>query len=193
MAVQGAFKAKLVDTAKRQYEKLGSFHRGDPALRKSIARYCEEIGVPVPGDRDIDAYHWSAVFISWCMQTAGASRAEFPPVEAHWQYIVRIMDGRQMPFKAHPLADYAPQCGDLLHFNRDGNAITFERAKEGHYLAESGIIVEIPFPGEYRKVDFILGNDPLGTVGRQSAELNENGFMLQRELYPFICVIEVLK
>jgi hypothetical protein len=187
MAANSAFKTKLVGVAKQQHTLLGGLHTGDLQLRDQIARYWQEVGFSVP--EDIDTSHWSAVFISWCMRNAGASNTEFPPAQAHWEYAQRALQSSGL-FAARRLTDYAPQNGDLLHFNRDGGTTRFEQIQNGHYPADGAIFVELGSDNEAR---FVLGNDPNGSVGLQTAAIDSNGFILQRESNPFICIIEVLK
>jgi hypothetical protein len=124
---------------------------GNPELRQQIETYCRDVAIPVP--RDIDKYHYSAVFISWCMRKAGATEAEFPATERHWEYVVRAVSDQHGQFLARNIESYAPQPGDLVNVSRGGK-ITFERARSAHYQGHSGVIVDIAFD----KAWFVIGN-----------------------------------
>ena len=140
MAAETAFKSELVAVAKRQ--------------------------LAIAAPENIDDYHWSAIFISWCMRSAGANVTEFPPVQAHWEYVMRAMAASASLFVARSIANYAPQPGDVLHLNRDFGTITFERARMGHYPSEGGILVDVAVNNSSGEARFVFKNDYKGTVRR---------------------------
>jgi hypothetical protein len=186
------FRLKLIEAAAQECSDLVGTSRGDPRLRQRIRSYYEKLSLPVP--TNVDKAHYSAVFISWCMRKAGATAEEFPTTEAHSEYVCRAIEAEPgAPFRAHRIEDYAPAPGDIVHFNRDGRRITFERAQEGHYKSESGIVLEMGRNSEGRHATLTVGNDPAGTVARHQIGLTESGLIRQREVDPIICVIEVAK
>jgi hypothetical protein len=79
MTAGSPFKTELVRIANEEHARLGPLRRGNLELRRSIETYCRDVGIVVP--HEIDDYHYSAVFISWCMRKAGASETEFPATE----------------------------------------------------------------------------------------------------------------
>src|ERR1044072_7692086 len=82
MAAPTQFEAELARIAREENLTLGALRRGDQELEERIDRYCHEVGIPATAP--VKA-HYSAVFISWCVRTAGASETEFPSAAAHWQ------------------------------------------------------------------------------------------------------------
>ena len=184
------FKAELVKIALREYESLGALGRGDEQLEDRIEFYRRSVGIPATPD--VKA-HYSAVFISWCMCAAGASATEFPAVAGHWQYAafaVRNVEAGAGVFWARRIEDYAPQPGDLVHFNRDGGTVDYDGICAGSYKGESGIMVA----RDGGETLVVVGNqEPLGNVGTERLGLNKSGLLTQRDNNPFICVIEVRK
>jgi hypothetical protein len=185
-----SFKAELVRVAWQEHETLGALRRGDRALEERILFYCRE--VDISATPDVKA-HYSAVFISWCMCTAGASKTEFRPTAGHCVYArqaLRNAEQEEGPFRARRVESYAPKVGDVIHVNRDDGKVDYDQARHGSYHAESGIVVDIR-PGEAL---IVMGNqEPAGNVGTEKLALADSGLLVQRADNPFICVIEVLK
>lgn len=192
MAGPTPFKAELAKVARRENESLGALRRGDQALEERILFYCHEVGISATPD--VKA-HYSAVFISWCMRAAGASKMDFPATSGHWEYARRALrnaEHEQGPFRARQLESYAPKPGDVIHVNRDDGKVNYDQVRNGacSYKAESGIVVDIQ-PGEAL---IVMGNqEPAGTVGTEKLALAVSGLLVRRTSNPFICVIEVLK
>jgi hypothetical protein len=189
MAGASPFKAGLVEIARAESETLSVLRRGDKDLEDRVEIYRLDVGIPASAS--VTA-HYSAVFISWCMRTAGASAAEFPAVASHWQYVnfaLRNFQNGDGLFWARRIESYAPQLGDLIHVNRDGGGVDYDRI--GYpYAAESGIVVEL---GQDRAL-IVMGNqEPLGNVGTEKLALDDSGLLIQRASNPLICVIEVRK
>ena len=186
------FKLDLIDRACGEARLLGAYLRGDRALEERIDVYCATVGIPAT---PLVKEHYSAVFISWCMRSAGASPAEFPAAAGHWQYAelsARNAENGTGLFWARQLQSYAPVLGDIIHFNRCGGTIDFNWIREGRgpYKGESGIVIEL----KERKVIVAIGNlEPAGNVAISSFALAETGHVLQRAIDPFVCVIEVGK
>jgi hypothetical protein len=184
-----AFKTELVRIARAENEALGSFRRGNQQLEDRITHYAGGVGIALtPSVRA----HYSAVFISWCMYAAGASAPEFPPVIAHYKYASFALQNARSEsglFWARRIENYAPQLGDLIHFNRDSGNADFEQIGRS-YLAESGIVVGL----DYGQALVVVGNqEPFGNIGSEEFVLDETGLLKQRAVNPFICVIEVGK
>ncbi len=74
-------------------------------------------GLAIPANRDGD-YAWSAAFIRYVLYSAGAGTS-LPPGLAHATYIQAARNTpRQIRMQAHPVADYAPDAGDLICYGR---------------------------------------------------------------------------
>jgi hypothetical protein len=190
MAAPTEFKSELVRLARQESEALPGRCRGDPELEDRIECYGRSIGI-----MDITSFqqHYSAIFISWCMRTAGASEAEFPPQLSHSKYAqfaVRNAEIEQGVFRARRIEAYAPQLGDIVHVNRNNGKVKFDHILVGGYFSESEIVVDI-VPG---KALIVMGNqEPCGNVGTEELALTDSGLLIQKGRNPLIAVIEVLK
>lgn len=181
----------LVDVAARECERLSGSKRGEPLLDEAIARYCRDLAVD-PG-ADLRGFHYSAVFVSWCMRRAGAAEDVFPACVAHWQYAKRALlaaDTGSGLLQARPIETYAPVPGDLLHLNRDGGRLTLERvAQLPRYLSEGGIVTAID--RTRGTLAYVIANvPPTGSVGRQTLDVDRDGLIRQRAVDPVICILE---
>ena len=190
MAELTPFKVELAKIARQESESFASLRRGDRELENRIERYCSDVGVSAT---TLVRSHYSAVFISWCMRTAGASEAQSPAQISHSEYAKRAFSGaenREGLFQARRVESYAPQPGDVIHLNRDGGKVDYDRIRAGGYNSESGIVVDI-LPN---KAVIVMGNqEPRGNVGTEALTLADSGLLIQRIHNPSICVIEVLK
>jgi hypothetical protein len=192
MADSTPFKAELARIARQENEALGALCRGDQELEQRIEFYCSTVAISAT--LCVKA-HYSAVFISWCMRSAGASESEFPAAAGHWQYARRALQNAKQGqglFRARVIESYAPQLGDVIHVNRDDGKVDYDRLRNGPYpyAAESGIVVGTR-EGEAL---IVMGNQPPGgTVGSEKLALDRSGLLVQRTTDPIICVIEVLK
>ncbi|MDB5578948.1 MAG: hypothetical protein JWR80_4124 [Bradyrhizobium sp.] len=190
MADSTPFKTELVRLARQENEALPGRCRGDQELEDRIECYGRSIGIV-----DITTFqqHYSGVFISWCMRTAGASDAEFPSQLSHSKYAkfaLRNAETEQGVIRARRIESYAPQPGDIIHVNRNDGDVKFDHIKLGGYLSESGIAVDV-VPG---KALIVMGNqEPCGNVGTEELALVDSGLLIQRDRNPIIAVIEVLK
>jgi hypothetical protein len=190
MAGPTPFKTELVTVARKENEFFGALRRGDQQLEERIEFYRRSVGITAT---DSVKSHYSAVFVSWCMRTAGASATEFPAAAAHWQYAElakRNTDYGEGLFWARRIECYAPQPGDIVHVNRDNGEVDYGRISGGPYVAESGIVVGL---GQGEAL-IVMGNQtPLGNIGAEKLDLYPPGLLIQRARNPFICVIEVRK
>lgn len=189
MGEEQRFGPALARVSAGEAELLAGTVRGDPKLRERIARYFQDLGLMVPAD--LDHYHYSAVFVSWCVQAAGVAPDAFAPVLAHAQYVMRAMAAEKgsFPFWAARIEEHAPSPGDIINFNRGGGRITFEQAKSGHYHSESGIVIA----AERKRgtVTIVVGNDDAGSVSRHNLPTDSQGRLLQRNTNPLVCIVVV--
>ena len=109
------------------------------------------------------------------MRTAGASEAQFPAQISHSEYAKRAFSGAENCeglFQARRVESYAPQPGDVIHLNRDGGKVDYDRIRAGGYNSESGIVVDI-LPN---KAVIVMGNqEPRGNVGTEALTLADSG------------------
>jgi hypothetical protein len=186
------FAKKLAATAQKQYDLFHFDSENDPPLANQIEKYWTSLGLDFPG---VDTA-WSAVFISFCVKQAGATAAEFNFNAAHSQFVftaIKNAANNTGVFRAFDIADYAPQVGDIIHNNRDGNTHDFAFAKtHKSYPSHSAIVVEVGADSQGRYAMTIGGNES-DSIRQKLVRLTANGKVKQRTLSPYICVIQDLK
>lgn len=178
---------KIAGIASAEAQMLSRELRGAAILRKRIAQYLVDLDLEVP--IDLDDFHYSAVFISWCIRASGVPPEIFPSALAHGEYVRRgaaRLAGE--PFRAVPIGAAPPAVGDILNFNRDGGRVTFLGAIQGHYLSESGVVVAIDAPR--LSGSMVVGNMPSGAVAFVSFKLDPSGLVAERGTDPFIAIIK---
>jgi hypothetical protein len=182
----------LAAVARKQFTDFHEFDENDPPLRAQIRRYWEGIGFEFPGVSTA----WSAVFVSWCTRTAGATQDEFKVSTAHSRFVFWAIQNQLNTrglFRGHPLTDHRPALGDILQNNRGGQSLTYDfaRAHEA-YESHSAIVVEVGADRDGRFVRTVGGNESI-SVGLKRVPLTSDGFVQQRDSNPFICIIQNLK
>ena len=193
MATPSAFAKKLAVVAQQQHAKFQFTNEADPLLCKQIRRWTEDIGFSFSSCTKVP---WSAVFISWCVMQAGATKAEFKFAMAHSvfanQAIKNALKGEGL-FQGFDITAQKPAVGDIVQHNRRGNNFNFVFARTHvNYESHSVIVVEVG-----QDVDggfaFCVGGNESDSVRRSVIRLNFNGFIKERNGNPFICVIKNLK
>jgi hypothetical protein len=186
------FAKKLAATAQKQYDLFHFDSENDPPLANQIEKYWTGLGLDFPGVETA----WSAVFISWCVKQAGATQAEFNFNAMHSQFVftaIKNATNNTGVFRAFDIADYAPQVGDLIHNNRDGNTHNFAFAKtHKSYPSHSAIVVEVGTDSQGGYAMTIGGNES-DSIRQKLVRLTASGKVKQRVLSPYICVIQDLK
>jgi predicted chitinase len=126
----------------------------------------ERTDIDTPAEVGSDNNPWSAAFISWVMQEAGAGD-QFNYSQLHADYINQAIEDRESEaaFIGHPIDAYSLQPGDLIGANRpDENGpngsdviVTYDTAVDtGGYSSHVDIVVATrPDEGE---IDVIGGN-----------------------------------
>jgi hypothetical protein len=191
-AGQTPYVGQLVSITRRQHEQFHEFGENDGPLRAQIRRYWEELGFEFPGVSTA----WSAVFVSWCVRTAGAASAEFRFSTAHSRFVFRAIQNQLAGtglFRGRQLSEYGPKPGDIIHNNRNGQRITYTfAANHEAYESHSAIVVEVGEDDRERYALTIGGNEG-DSIRTKRVVLTEEGFVRQRERDPYICVIQNLK
>lgn len=129
---------------------------------------------------------WSAAFISWDIESAGVPRDLFCPDARHTIYVERMVLREKQPgavFIPHPVAERAPQVGDLLCAARDGGGTTLENLNRGP--GHCDIVVEVR-PGKVHAI----GGNVHDSVSRSVFPLDGRGFLSPIAGRPFFTVIE---
>jgi hypothetical protein len=193
MPTPSAFAKKLATIAQDQHTKFQFTNEADPTLCKQIKKWTEDIGFAFTSCTTVP---WSAVFVSWCVKQAGATKAEFKFAMAHsvfaHQAIQNGLSGTGV-FQGFDISAQAPNVGDIIQHNRGGKKVSFAFAKANkNYTSHSVIVVEIgqDTQGGFA---FCIGGNESDSVRRSVVRLDSKGFIKQRDGNPFICVIKTLK
>jgi len=119
---------------------------------------------------------WSAAFISYCMQIAGAG-LEFPYAPGHATWIVQAIKNKAANKLTASLVGYKPgevavEVGDLVGRARQ-TGITYNNAvAKGWFKSHSDIVVEVDTAAGRMRT---LGGNVGQTVGRKTFAINANG------------------
>lgn len=164
---------------------------GEPYASR-VNRYWRAVGKPQLDGNDC-RQPWSAAFISWVMQEAGVSRYDFPPSDAHWDYIHSIMDNPPTAsFVAHGIRDYSPQAGDLICATRGNagfipvyDAMSTGAVLRGHTKLHCDIVVE-----RQGKQLAAIGGNVRNSVSKTIIDLNRNNLIQPTERRPWFVILE---
>jgi hypothetical protein len=193
MPVTSAFALRLAQVAQEQHSKFQFMNEADPVLCKQIKAWTEEIGFPFESCTEVP---WSAVFISWCVKQAGASKAEFKFAMAHSVFVhqaIKNADKGTGVFQGFKFNAKAPAIGDIIHHNRGGKNFSFEFArKNAEYPSHSVIVIETGRDAQ-GGFAFCVGGNESDSVRRSVVRLDDRGFIKQRPGNAFISIIKNLK
>lgn len=184
---------KLANTAMAEHAVYHRMKEKDPVFCDQIRKYWQVTGTDVT---ECVSEPWSAVFVSYCVKTAGASSEEFRFADAHSQFVyqaIRNADRGEGVFRAVPVTAYAPRPGDIIQANRSKNRFDFDHARNNSsYFSHSAIVVRTG-KGLFRKYAEIVGGNERDTVRKSRVKLRKNGLIKQRKRNPYICIIKTLK
>ena len=167
------FTKRLSTIAMNEYSKYRFLRENQEPLKSHIELYWAatdaaftNVGVP-----------WSAVFVSWCVRTAGAGANDFAVNSQHSQYVYAAIN--QLPnsvgFVGRDVASYAPKVGDILQNNRSGQAFDFARAStKKSYISHAAMVIEVgqDNAGAYLRT---IGGNESDAVGMKEVRLNPAG------------------
>jgi Uncharacterized protein conserved in bacteria (DUF2272)/Bacterial SH3 domain len=189
----------IVAIAQAEFDRFHGINEGDQPLRGRIADYYEAAGGSRDLDPTLDENAWSAAFVSFCVKQSGATSDQFAFSLLHSVFVhaaIANADANRGVFRGHPIVEYAPKLGDLIHHNRSGGTLSFDfaRAHSG-YPSHSAIVVDFEVRNGVRNAVTVGGNEALaggtGTVGRKFFALDANGLLDQSAIGPkLICVVE---
>jgi len=193
MATASAFARKLASIAQDQHSKFQFTNESDPTLCKQIKQWTKDIGFSFTSCTTVP---WSAVFVSWCVKQAGATKVEFKFAMAHSvfvnQAIKNAINGVGV-FRGFDITAQRPEVGDIIQNNRRNNTFDFNFARtHANYESHSAIVIEIGQDTE-GGFAFCVGGNESDSVRRSVVRLNAQGFIKQRDGSPFISVIKDLK
>ncbi|MBS0656677.1 MAG: DUF2272 domain-containing protein [Verrucomicrobia bacterium] len=185
------FTTQLATIAEALHDKYHLMHESDPALAKEIKQFWSDTGQAFPGV----SMPWSAVFVSACVKRAGATRTEFKFAAAHsvffHQAIKNFKAGTGL-FHGREIGDYAPEVGDIVQNNRNGNTFDYAHASmHSDYPSHSAIVIEKGTDGGGPYVITVGGNEN-DSIRRTLVRLDKNGLIKQIGAR-FIAIIQTLK
>ncbi|MGJ7497884.1 DUF2272 domain-containing protein [Variovorax sp. RT4R15] len=184
------FQKKLATIAVQQFEKHHLLRENQEPLASQIKAYWQDLGFAFPGT----ATAWSAVFVSWCVQKAGATASQFKFAQAHSQFVFQAIANASNStgdFRGHPVTRYSPKVGDILHNNRSGNTFDFAFAStHKSYESHSAVVMEVGVDTKGKYLRTIGGNES-DSVGMKEVRLNPQGRVINNSGL-FISVIETL-
>jgi hypothetical protein len=188
-----AFAIKLASIAEAQHARFQFTHESDPALCKEIKKWTQDIGFAFTSCTKVP---WSAVFISWCVKQAGATKAEFKFAMAHSVFVneaIKNAANGTGVFQGFDISKQPPAIGDIIQNNRRNNTVDFAFAKtHKNYESHSVIVVEIGQDAQ-GGFAFCVGGNESDSVRRSVVRLDSRGFIKQRDGSPFICIVKDLK
>lgn len=121
-----------------------------------------------------NTHPWSAAFISWVMQQAGAGSL-FKRSPAHSVYISWAKENRRNnnanPFKAYRITELAPRVGDLVCQGRSGSSPTYDNIAPG--MNTHCDIVTAVQPGNLS----VVGGNVSDSVKQRSVRTDARGFI----------------
>ncbi len=154
----GVLREDLVGIAKTQAgyaESLLNFEVGDDGERRGYTRYGAWYGAPYND--------WSAMFVSFCLNYAGANAAEFPQSSG----AATMAQLWEKSGKYIPVGGYVPKSGDIVFFNNNTAGIITETFNTNFYVIRGDIENAVAS-------DIIPLNDPSiigwGCTGRPAAQ-----------------------
>ena len=191
-AAPSKFAKKLASTAQGQFDQFHLIDENDPPLSGQIKKYWTTLGLDFPGVEE----PWSAVFVSFCVKTAGASAAEFKFAAAHSVFVHKAIQNASRGtgvFRGVKITDQPVAVGDIVQNNRQGNDFDFNFAKANtDYKSHSAIVISV---GEDArgKFAFTIGGNESDSIRMKRVTLNPDGTIKQRSTSSYICLVKNLK
>jgi len=167
------FKRNLVKYLYAEHKKWdnGKIKEGDSRTMPELRKYWKAVGWEDKSDRTKIKEAWSAAFISYVMEKAGAGK-DFKKSPSHSTYIRDSIKNRKEnnsnPFKAYRLNEKQVEVGDLVCYSRQ-SGVDYDTTSR--YKSHCDIVVNI----DNNKADVIGGNVG-NTVGKKTVNL-KNGLL----------------
>ncbi|MFT4503159.1 DUF2272 domain-containing protein [Caballeronia sp. 15711] len=183
------FHTRVAEAALAEFEQFHTRKEWDKELTARIKQYWADVGLTFERVEK----PWSAVFVSFCVKKAGATKEDFSFSARHSRFvhdaIANAISGTGVTrgYEAH---SYAPQVGDIIQNNRDGNAFTFKNATEqSRYESHSAIVVILLDEGG-KKYAVTVGGNESNSVGRAKVELTPEGFIKDKSDH-YIAIVHI--
>lgn len=191
-SIPTVFASKLASIVEEQFTRFHLIHEGDSPLKEQIKKYWETLGFDFPGVNT----PWSAVFVSFCMHEAGATKDEFEFAAAHSIFVHQAIQNALNNvgvFQGFDVDEQAANVGDIIQNNRSGNTFDFNHAKRNkNYVSHSEIVVQRGVDSQ-GKFAITIGGNVSDSVRKHIVRLNSDGTVKQRDASPFICIVKNFK
>jgi len=191
------FAKQLAAVAQAQFDLFHRMNESDPELFKAIKKWNRDL--KLADDFDPIRQAWSALFVSWCVSAAGATKDEFKFSLAHSQFVhqaIKNADSNTGVFRGVPINRATPQLGDIIHNNRGGATFNFEFARTHRsYKSHSAIVVDDrpELSDESGRFVLVIGGNEGDSVRATKVRLTAAGLIKQRAANPFISLVKNLK
>ncbi len=167
------FTKRISTIAMNEYSKYRFLRENQDPLKSHIPVYWSATSTAFTSV----AVPWSAVFVSWCVQTAGAQPNDFFFNPQHSQFVYAAIN--KLPssegYVGREVAAYSPKVGDILHNNRSDQAFDFAYARaKRSYTSHAAIVMEVGQDNAGGYLRTIGGNEG-NTVGLHEVRLNPSG------------------
>ena len=167
---------KRKETVSPYKERVGDYWLSIPTAQYNslVNRYARSYG-KLDGSVDLP---WSAAFISYCMQAAGAGR-QFPYDSGHQKWMVtaiknRLQNRLNAALVGYRVTEFPLAVGDLIGAPRDefANLTYDEAATAGWFKSHSDVIVSID---QRRRKALIIGGNVGQSVSRVEVDIDDDG------------------
>lgn len=187
------FARRVATIAQEQHRRFQFTNEADPTLCRQIERWTRDIGFSFTSCTRVP---WSAVFISWCIRQAGATRAEFEFALAHSVFVHRAIQNAITGvgvFQGFDISQRRPDVGDIIQHNRGGANRNFNFARRNrNYTSHSIIVIEVGQDSQ-GGFAFCIGGNESDSVRRTTVRLDADGFIRPRTQNSFIAIVKNLK
>jgi hypothetical protein len=183
------FAARLAASAQGEFALVRQTHETAPPLRQRIETYWKELGFDFPGVGEA----WSAVFVSWNVLKAGATKQNFSFSPRHSQFVHDAITGAnaQPAFAGRKISEYGPKVGDIIQNNRSGNSFGFDFAKSNTaYESHSAIVVEVGVASGGERFAITVGGNENDSVRRRRIDLDSTGKIIPPSPTFYISILE---
>ncbi|HED3853946.1 DUF2272 domain-containing protein [Enterobacter soli] len=188
---------KVVSTAISEHDTYSMYGEEQQPLRGRIETYYNNLGISFPGV----SQPWSAIFVSWVMNINEGTNHTFPISTMHSFYFNRAIKNRLMnagDFIGWDINEYAPSVGDIIQMNRGHNSFDYAYAANNMwYESHSAIVVKLTQKDGVPVAVVVGGNENVGTgpvskgtIGVSGIQLNNDGYIIQRDINPYICIMQ---
>ncbi|WP_164985800.1 DUF2272 domain-containing protein [Bosea sp. Tri-44] len=167
---------KRKETVVPYRDRVGDYWLSIPTAQYNslVAKYAKSYG-KLDGSIDIA---WSAAFISYCMQAAGAGK-QFPYDSGHQNWMKlsiknRLADKLSAPLVGYRVDEFPLEVGDLIGAPREEfKNLTYDQIPTaGWFKSHSDVIVEINKP---KKRAYVIGGNVGQSVSKVEIKIDADG------------------